>query len=215
MIDVASASFHIAVFCKPVVPGTVKTRLIPVYGAERAASIYAQLADHSLRTVQSTCEAGSATASLWVAGNIAHPTVVDWAKRFSLPVFAQCEGNLGEKMFDCLDRLSAKHERVLLVGTDCPGLDTAHLLVAADLLTADCTWVFTPAEDGGYVLVGSNRPVPTPFANIAWSTPQVMAQTRAALSGSALSWAETKMLWDVDDASDVERARHAGFIDTP
>lgn len=215
LIDVAGAPFHIAVFCKPVVPGTVKTRLIPAYGAEGAARIYAQLADRCLRTVQLACATGSATASLWVAGDVSHPTVADWSNRISLPAFAQCEGDLGARMFDCLSRLAISHGRVLLVGTDCPLLDVDHLLAAADLLTPDCAWVFTPAEDGGYVLVGSNRPAPEPFINIAWSSAQVMAQTRTAMSNRSLRWAETKTLWDVDDPADVERACNAGLVDKP
>jgi glycosyltransferase A (GT-A) superfamily protein (DUF2064 family) len=132
-----------------------------------------------------------------------------------MPRFAQCEGDLGQRMFDCLDTLARTHERVLLMGTDCPALDVAHVRAAADALAPDCPWVFTPAEDGGYVLVGSNRPAMAPFTDIAWSTHRVMAQTRRALSRHALAWAEMATLWDVDEPADVERARTAGFINTP
>lgn len=206
---------HIAVFCRPLVPGTVKTRLIAAFGADGAASIYTQLVERTLRTVQAACATLDATASMWVAGDCSHPSVQDWSSRFSLPVFPQREGDLGDKMFDCLSRLTSAHERVLLIGTDCPVLNVDHLRTAADSLTPDCPWVFTPAEDGGYVLVGSNRPRPGPFIGIAWSTGEVMVQTRAALSAEAHAWAEMEALWDVDEAADVERARDAGFIDTP
>ncbi len=210
----AKASLHIAVFCKPLIPGQVKTRLIPEFGADAAARIYSQLVERTLETVQATCLALDASASLWVAGDSMHPSVLDWSRRCSLPVHAQCDGDLGEKMFHCLATLATGIKRVLLIGTDCPALGVDHLRAAVEALNDACHWVFTPAEDGGYVLVGSNAPTPQPFMNIDWSTPQVMAQTRLVLQASALTWAEQPTLWDVDEAADVERARMARLIDS-
>lgn len=211
----AKRALHIAVFCRPLLTGAVKTRLIPAYGAEGAASVYEQLVERTLQTVQSACTALDATASLWAADDCSHPSVQHWATRFSFPVFLQCQGDLGERMFDCLTVSAVVHERTLLVGTDCPALDVGHLRGAANSLTPDCPWVFTPAEDGGYVLVGSDRPSPEPFVGIAWGTGEVMTQTRLALTRDALGWAEMDQLWDVDEPADVERARTAGFINTP
>lgn len=204
-----TSSFHIAIFCRPLIAGLVKTRLIPAYGAQGAARVYAQLVERTLRTVAET----GATASLWVAGDTKHASVTDWAYRHSLPVLFQCEGELGERMSQCLAILANTHERVLLIGTDCPALTVEDLQAAAAALTPTCHWVFTPAEDGGYVLVGSNAPSPEPFANIAWSTSAVMMQTRNALRANALTWGETATLWDVDEAADVERAQSLALID--
>ena len=207
---VVTTSFHVAIFCRPLIAGQVKTRLIPAYGAKGAARIYAQLVERTLRTVAAT----GATTSLWVAGDTAHASVLDWARRYSLPVYSQCEGDLGERMSDCLAALAEKHDRVLLIGTDCPAFMVEDLQAAAACLGESCHWVFTPAEDGGYVLVGSNAPGSEPFANIAWSTAEVMTQTRSALRANALAWAETATLWDIDEAVDVERARNARLIDS-
>jgi rSAM/selenodomain-associated transferase 1 len=187
----------------------VKTRLIPAYGAEGAARIYAQLVERTLKAVTET----GATASLWVAGDRAHASVVDWARRGTLPVYSQCEGDLGERMSNCLATLAEQHDRVLLVGTDCPAFTAEHLQAAAAGLSNNCHWVFTPAEDGGYVLVGSNAPGNEPFANIAWSTSEVMAQTRSALQANGLVWAESATLWDIDEPADVERAQSLNLIE--
>ena len=207
---VVTLPFHVAIFCRPLIAGHVKTRLIPAYGAEGAARIYAQLVERTLRTVAET----GATASLWVAGDTAHASVLDWAQRYALSVHSQCEGDLGERMSDCLATLAEQHDRVLLIGTDCPAFVAKDLGAAAACLSESCHWVFTPAEDGGYVLVGSNAPGSEPFANIAWSTSEVMTQTRSALRANALAWAETATLWDIDEAVDVERARNARLIDS-
>jgi uncharacterized protein len=210
MVAVKS-TLHLAMFCRPLIAGQVKTRLIPAYGVEGSTHIYSQLVERTLRTV-----AGSgATASLWVAGDTTHPSVNDWSHRYSLPVHPQCHGDLGERMLNCLATLAERHARVLLIGTDCAALTVDVLQAAAAALSETCHWVFTPAEDGGYVLVGSNAPSQTPFTNIAWSTSRVMAQTRAALKATALTWAETATLWDVDEAIDVQRACAAGLITTP
>ena len=200
--------FHIAIFCRPLIAGHVKTRLIPAYGANGSAVIYAQLVERTLRTVSET----EATASLWVAGDTEHASVTDWAQRYRLPVHSQCRGDLGKRMSQCLAFLANTQHRVLLIGTDCPAFTAEILQGAAAALGESCHWVFTPVEDGGYALVGSNAPRSEPFADIAWSTSAVMPQTRSALRANGLLWAETTILWDVDEAADVERARAAGWI---
>jgi uncharacterized protein len=211
---VARNSLHIAVFCKPLIAGQVKTRLIPAYGAEVATRIYSQLAALALNNVRSACAALDASSSLWVAGDVMHPSIRDWARRFAVSTHTQCAGDLGAKMSHCLSTIAQNHDRVLLIGTDCPALDVAHLGAAAEALNDNCNWVFTPAEDGGYVLVGSNASTPIPFHEISWSTPRVMAQTRDALRAKALTWTELPVMWDVDEPIDVERARSAGLLDT-
>ena len=207
-----ASAFHIAIFCKAAVAGSVKTRLIPAYGAEGAKDIYVQLAKRTIATVRTTCAAHAASASLWVADDLMHETVQQWSQEFSFPTHQQIGTDLGERMLHCLQAMSENHQRILLIGTDCPAFTHEHLLRAANALTASCSWVFTPADDGGYVLVGSNAARSEPFANIDWSTSEVMAQTRTALAKANLSWAETDALWDVDTADDVLRAERNSFL---
>lgn len=200
------STFHIAIFCKAPVAESVKTRLIPAFGAEGAKEIYVQLAERTFTTVRATCEAYAASASLWVADDLAHLTVQRWSNAFNFPTHQQIGADLGARMLHCLQTVAEEHQRVLLIGTDCTAFTRGHLLSAANSLTASCSWVFTPAEDGGYVLVGSSAPCKEPFSDIAWSTNKVMPQTRAALIAANLHWAETETLWDVDTEADVLRA---------
>jgi rSAM/selenodomain-associated transferase 1 len=199
-------AFHIAVFCKAPVANRVKTRLIPMFGAEGAKDIYVQLAERTLSTVHKTCEAHEASASLWVTDDVTHAAVKRWSTEFNLPIHRQVGADLGARMLHCLQTMGATHQRILLIGTDCPAFTPEHLLRAANALTQSCGWVFTPAEDGGYVLVGTTAPRAEPFTGIAWSTGEVMSQTRAALSVANLIWAEMNTLWDVDIEADVRRA---------
>ena len=207
------ADTHIAVFCKAPVAGRVKTRLIDAYGANGAAEIYVALVEKTLATVNAARNAFAMSASLWVADDTSNEAVQRWSADHALPTFTQHGDGLGARMLHCLQTmLRAGHQRVLLIGTDCPAFTPQHLRAAADSLSAACPWVFTPAKDGGYVLVGTNAASAAAFANIAWSTEAVMQQTREALRADGLRWAETDPLWDVDLAIDVERARRAGLI---
>ena len=61
---------------------------------------------------------------------------------------------------------------------------------------------FGAASASAYAHVG--RPVAA-FDDIDWSTPDVLAQTRAALARDGARWAELEVLWDVDTAADLER----------
>ena len=206
-----TSSFHIAIFCKAPVAGKVKTRLIPALGSVGAAEVYVQLAERTLATVRATCDAHNASASLWVADDLAHETIQRWASEYNFPTLLQVGADLGARMLHCLKTMANFHERVLLIGTDCPAFTREHFLRAADALSASCSWVFTPAEDGGYVLAGSNAPRPEPFIGIKWSTSEVMAQTRSALFAAKLAWAEMETLWDVDTPDDVTRAARYSF----
>ena len=91
---------------------------------------------------------------------------------------------------------------MLLIGTDAPGVDAAYLrAAAAALATHDA--VFGPALDGGYTLVGLRQPTPALFAQMPWSTPQVMGETRKRLAHLGLRHAELPALSDIDEPADL------------
>ena len=115
--------------------------------------------------------------------------------------------DLGARMRHALEGPSSRGRPAMLIGTDVPGYDVAYLAEAAAALQAG-TAVLGPAEDGGYVLIGLPRPLDV-FTGIAWSTSQVMAQTRDRLQGQGESWRELAPLWDIDTADDLARWRAA------
>lgn len=215
-------SFHIAVFAKAPVAGSVKTRLIPLLGAEGAAAAQRAMTLHTLETA---CSAAPAQVSLWTTGANDHPFFRECADRHDLVLHRQCEGDLGKRMSDCLLTLLKNHSSVLLIGTDCPAFCVADLHAAAHALQQGRRMVFIPAEDGGYVLVGANADeapearditLAEPFQLIDWGTPLVMAQTRQRMSAlgwkSGRDWQELPALWDVDTADDYRRAQREGLL---
>ena len=97
--------------------------------------------------------------------------------------------------------------RVLLIGSDAPALSAAVLRAAAAALD-DADAVLVPALDGGYVLVGLRRPAPALFAGVAWSTGQVMAQTRQRAAMAGLRLAVLPALADIDEPADLLHLHH-------
>src|ERR1700682_6395617 len=86
-----SATYHVAIFSKPPVAGQVKTRLIPAIWPDEAAELHHRLLRHTLRTVcQTACG-----RSLWIAGEIAHPALLDARRDLGIGVRTQDGVGLG------------------------------------------------------------------------------------------------------------------------
>jgi len=194
----------LAILAKAPVAGSVKTRLIPALGAEGAAALHARLIE---RTVATACAAGVGPVTLWVTA-APHPCFTALASRFPIALAAQPEGDLGARMLAACEAAAGP---AIVIGTDCPALTPSHLREAADVLRAGTDVVLIPAEDGGYVLIGSRRPQPRLFDEMTWSTDQVMAQTRRRLADRGITWRELASLWDVDRPEDLARLREAGL----
>ena len=190
----------IAILAKAPLPGLAKTRLIPHLGADGAADLQGWLLD---RTVATALAAGIGPVSLWCAPDTRHPEFTRHRNTHGIELDAQPAGDLGERMYHAVATAQAPHG-TLVIGTDCPVLTPAHLQAAAQALQSHDV-VITPAEDGGYVMIGLRRPSRVPFDNMPWSTPQLMTQTRQRLAASNLSWFEFDPLWDVDRKEDFER----------
>ncbi|MEF8758736.1 MAG: TIGR04282 family arsenosugar biosynthesis glycosyltransferase [Candidatus Accumulibacter sp. UW25] len=189
----------VAILARAPVPGQAKTRLIPALGAEGAARLQRWLMQ---RTVATALMADVGPVSLWCAGDRWHPDFRLCQALGQVSLHAQPEGDLGRRMLTAARE--AKTSGVLIAGTDCPALTPAHLRDAASALrTHDA--VVTPAEDGGYVLIGMRHPAAELFASIDWGSDVVMAQTRQRLAALSWTWQEPATLWDVDRPDDYER----------
>ncbi len=105
----------------------------------------------------------------------------------------QGEGDLG-------DRLARVAAPAMLLGADVPGLTAEHLNAAALALVNDDV-VIGPANDGGYYLLGFNKPVPFLFNDMAWGTELVFEETIQRL---AVREIEAQMLGPLDDCDRPE-----------
>jgi rSAM/selenodomain-associated transferase 1 len=199
---VSPEQIEIAVMAKAPQPGFAKTRLIPTLGAKAAARLHRQL---TLRTLATAQAADIGPIILWCAPDIRHRFFRALQQRCHLDLRTQPEGDLGQRMAHVFAENGARP--LLLIGTDCPALSPGHLQQAARTLRSSVDAVFITTEDGGYYLVGLKQPHPELFESIAWSSADVMEQTRSRLSNLGLRWQEVARLWDVDRAEDVTRWR--------
>jgi hypothetical protein len=181
---------RIVIFAKEPVPGRVKTRLIPALGAEGAAGLAAAMLERTI------AEALATGLDVELCGD---PDPAGWHRGPPLGLAVQGDGGLGERLARAAARAVGP---VLLIGTDCPGLDRDRLCAAAAALAAHDA-VVHPAEDGGFVLLGLSRFHPSLFEGIAWSTATVTAATIARIE--ALGWTldVRETLRDIDDPSDL------------
>ncbi|MBA2350745.1 MAG: TIGR04282 family arsenosugar biosynthesis glycosyltransferase [Burkholderiales bacterium] len=199
-IDGGDTDCRILVFAKAAVPGRVKTRLIPALGAETAAALHESLLDHTLATALA---AAPNAVQLWCAPSHLHPFFQRYSQRCALR--SQIPGSLGDRMAHAFAAALRCTDRAIAIGCDCPALTALHLREAAALLKTGHDAVMTPAEDGGYVLLGLTRFSSVVFERIAWSTETVLAQTRNRLQSLGWRWHETTPLWDIDRPCDYAR----------
>ncbi len=95
----------------------------------------------------------------------------------------------------------------VIVGSDIPDLRPVHVAQAFQMLGGH-DWVFGPAGDGGYWLIGARRRRAAPrvtFAGVRWSSPHALADTLANLKGARIGFLEA--LADVDTGEDLVRLR--------
>jgi rSAM/selenodomain-associated transferase 1 len=125
----------------------------------------------------------------------------------AIDVIAQRGDDLGQRMAHVFeDSFRLGMESVVIVGSDLPDLPSRLLRDALDALRGhEARAVLGPASDGGYYLIGLNRPQPALFDRIEWSTERVMAQTREAATTLGFEVVLLDEWNDVDDAADLSR----------
>ena len=191
---------RILVFAKAPLAGRVKPRLAAGIGGQEAAALYARLMEE---TVCTSVQAALAPVTLCVDG--AHPDFIALGERHDLAIVSQQGTDLGMRMYHAIRNALEQADFAVLIGTDCPLMSADYLAQACESLRRGSEFVFGPAEDGGYVLVGARYAEPKLFSAMRWSTAHVMQQTRRRLRWLNRSCTELETLWDLDTREDLER----------
>ena len=120
----------------------------------------------------------------------------------------QGRGNLGERMQKAFEEaFNMGYERVLLVGSDCPGISVDTFEEAFEIL-ANEDIVLGPATDGGYYLIGfrdQSRPI---FKHIGWGTEKVLSETLDQIKAQQLTVGLLEELHDIDRPEDLAHLNH-------
>lgn len=190
---------HLIVFTRYPEPGKAKTRLIPALGAAEAAQLQRQMTEHTLLEV-SKYDRSLTVEVRFADGNL--ELMQQWLGT-DVDYQPQGEGDLGLRIErSILAAFARGSQRVITIGTDCPGL-TAELIASAFNQLHQSDLVLGPAIDGGYYLIGINRLISELFHDICWGSNEVLQQTQAIAKKLNLSTALLTPLADIDRPEDL------------
>ncbi len=192
------------IFCKAPISGQVKTRLIPKLTPEQAADLHIEL---STKTLQRATLSNLCPVQLWCTPTTNHEFFSKSKAVYPIALKQQQGADLGERMHHAFCSALADYSHALLIGCDCPSLTEQDMEQALTALTQENDVVLAPAEDGGYVLIGLNRPHPELFDNILWGTERVLEETQNRIQRYKLRHHALNEQWDVDTSEDLERYR--------
>lgn len=197
-------------FARAPVAGQSKTRLAQGHGEHTAALLAAGfLLDTALlcgrwRSERVAVDQNRRVA-VYATPDIEDPTVVEAARIAGARLERQEGSDLGERLRRAFDAEFARGARaVAVIGADAPTLPLQLLDEAFRALLWERV-ALGPSFDGGYWLVGAQRPAPDLFTDVPWSTTQVMAATLTALRAHGVDPAILPFWYDVDEPSDVDR----------
>lgn len=194
-------SQHLIIFTRFPEPGKAKTRLIPALGAEGAAQLHSQMAEHTLGQARNLRSSLSVELEVRFAGKDVE--AMQFWLGSDLHYQPQGQGDLGDRLTHAAQSAFATGATsVVIIGTDCPQLDT-HILQKAFEQLRQHDLVIGPAKDGGYYLIGARQFMPELFQGIAWSTSEVLQQTVKVAERMRLTIAYLPMLADVDYPEDL------------
>ncbi|HKK73726.1 MAG TPA: TIGR04282 family arsenosugar biosynthesis glycosyltransferase [Saprospiraceae bacterium] len=184
-------------FVKNPQKGQVKTRLAKTLGDEQALRIYQALLEHT----RQVCIKASAQRYLY------YSNYIDENDNWSDTAFhkaLQPNGDLGERMETAFRQVLKKHDKAIIIGSDCASLKEEIIERAFQLLD-DHDFVLGPAMDGGYYLLGMRQVFPSLFENIPWSSKEVADITRQRIWSNGYTLAEVDTLSDIDYEEDWEQ----------
>lgn len=188
----------LVMFARAPVLGQVKTRLIPALGEQGALDMHLKLMNRQIEVLN---QSKLCSRQLWVDQNIEHPAF----KIFDGEVKLQIEGNLGAKMCHAAQMVLQQFSKVVIIGSDCPGIDEDYLQQALQNLDENATdVVLGPALDGGYVLIAMKKNQPEVFKDINWGSELVLEQTVNQLNAGALEFSMLPPLMDIDTPEDLK-----------
>jgi len=196
---------RLIVFTRYPVPGLTKTRLIPALGPEGAADLQRQMTEHTLDNMHPLAEEGIEVQVCFDGGEAGEMT--QWLGE-GLGFAPQGEGDLGSRMKRAFtSSFQEGFEKAVIIGTDCPSLDSESVVEGFDLLEEN-TLVLGPATDGGYYLIGIRSDAPgwlyqLVFENIPWGTDQVFNTTVNVLAETGLDLGLLDERADVDEPEDL------------
>jgi len=189
----------LCIFAKAPVIGQVKTRLTPALSEQQACRVHEGLLQHCMLQTQSM----DWENQFW-ATDSSHSYIKKQARQHGMSLHTQQGTNLGQRMAFAVKQSLKKFSYAIIIGTDCPSIDTEVITQAINQLKSGLDVVLSPAVDGGYVLIGFSTLAEGVFADIEWGTDRVLETTRMRLHDAGLRWSELATQRDIDRPDDLQ-----------
>lgn len=194
----------ICLFAKTPRYAGVKTRLEPVLGAEKCLRLHKWLVEDRLEML---ADFPPEQIALYVTEDVNDDywlnLLPDSTTGSAFSRHVQKGKTLGERMQNAVEKSLASRDWVILIGADCPDLDSSYIQSAVSALESGQEAVIGPAKDGGYVLLGLRVAVADVFQGIDWGTEFVFAQTIDAIEKKQLNYSSLSALRDLDIEEDL------------
>jgi rSAM/selenodomain-associated transferase 1 len=186
------------------IPGQVKTRLLPFLDEVASARLYACFLLDMVEAVESAFP-GLCRVAYTPAGE---DKLLKGLLARECPLIPQRGAHLGERLYNLFHHLlfSEELESALAVNSDSPTLPMRLVAEAFERLDEPgIDGVLGPADDGGYYLIGLKKPHKHLFADIPWSTPEVLPATLKRATEADLHLVLLEPWYDVDDQASLGR----------
>ncbi len=196
----------LGIFAQAPIPGRVKPRLAQDVGPSTAAELYWQV---GRRVVTSVAGSGYRTI-VWFTPPTEGAFVREWLDGVGrVELRPQGGGGLGERFGQAFARHFADGaRRVIIVGTDCPGVERRHVTEAFAALDAGDV-VLGPTQAGGVYLIGLREPQPALFRGVPWSNAAVQAQLKARAAAARIV---SHLLRPLRELETLQDARALGLL---
>lgn len=192
-------SIGIACFVKTPGLSPLKTRLASSIGKQNALQVYELMLNALRGTFEGLMKLDLNSTIYWaIAEN--DLDVSYWSDFLCLK---QGLGDLGDRLHSIYTQMLERHDGAILIGADCPLLDSNKLYSASQKLRSQEGFVLGPTRDGGFYLFGGTRSVEKEI----WKTPTYSSPTTKRDLKTELSKIETvhelEELFDVDEYDDL------------
>ena len=189
------------IFAKAPIPGRVKTRLCPPLAPDEAATLHGTMV---LDTLERSRNLLGFDRFLACAPSQQHPFFKAVGARQGVQLLEQTQGDLGIRMHHAFCSVfDSGYRSAVVVGTDLPTIHSDVFRQALKGLT-DHDVVLGPSIDGGYYLIGLNKPTAELFGEIPWSTDQVLTCTQEKAQSLNLSVKLLTEHRDIDTLHDLQ-----------
>jgi len=191
----------LAIFAKTAELSPVKTRLAADIGEENAKAFY-HLSVEAIEAVADAA-AGQNICPHWCIGEA---DGIDYPQWQSFPSVWTGDGGLGTRLANISKALFKTHDAVIFIGTDSPQLspDIFEKTIAR-LKTNPNECIAGPANDGGFYLFASSKPVSRKiWEAVQYSVETTLTDLEAHLQKQAIKTTHLEPEQDVDIATDLE-----------